>query len=932
MRQILLGLLCCLAFSLTAQTNYNLQLLANVPFPGEQGNDCWGYADSLGREYAIMGTIAATYIYSLEEPTAPVLRARIPGATSIWRDIKTFGKYIYVVADQGADGLLVIDMTQAPATITHEFYKPTVTIGTSSTVLDRAHNLYISQEGLMVLAGTNIYSGAPLFFDLRVSRKQPPFVGASRQVYAHDVYAERNRLYSSDINAGVLTIHDYSVPSAIRALGSVQTTNTFTHNAWPKANDQFVFTTDEVAGAFVDAFDAADPTAIRRLDRFRPDATFNSGSVPHNTHVNGDYLATSWYRDGVILTDALRPHNLIQVGQYDTYPQATGSGFDGCWGAYPFLPSGRLLASDINTGLYIFEPNYQRGCYFEGVVIDSITRAFLGNVRVNFDDRPAQEDFSDANGEFATGIYEEGTYPVTFSRSGYLPKQVSAVMERGVLNFQIIELSAIKPNLFTINAVTPAGVPIPAPEIETTFLTRVSGRNSYNILVGKWGYVTRLLSDTSFVEGTPVTLTVVLQPGYQDEFILDLGWTTTSTAVAGNWERGEPEATTLNSTIAQLGEDVDDDLGELCYATGLAAGNGVGANDVDGGVVTLLSPLFDLRSDSNAIIGFDYHFFNGGGASPPNDTLVVTLSNGADTLVLLRTGSNTQTWTEFRSTPLAGRIAFTDNMQLQVVTADEPTSGHLVEAMFDNFKVISANQPALAVSEDFGCAPFTTTFTVTSLVDNPEFFFNNFDSSGISGNSVTRTFTAPGSYTVFLVTGPADMRDTFRYDDAVRVDPAPVAAFAQAALDLSVSFTNQSTDATSFVWDFGDGITSQERNPVHGYASSGSYQVTLTARAACGNDTTSRSVTVMTSGTREFVEATGLEVLGNPAASTLQLRYSGTSEIDVLLRDALGRVVLTQKLATPGLHDLDVRGLNAGNYFLTVAQAPAQGQLIQVLR
>ena len=70
--------------------------------------------------------------------------------------------------------------------------------------------------------------------------------------------------------------------------------------------------------------------------------------IPHNTHVLGDYLITSYYTSGVTVIDASDPFNLIEVAYYDTSPYSGGT-FDGCWGAYPYLPSGLVLATDSET-------------------------------------------------------------------------------------------------------------------------------------------------------------------------------------------------------------------------------------------------------------------------------------------------------------------------------------------------------------------------------------------------------------------------------------------------------------------------------------------------------------------------------------------------------------------------------------------------------
>jgi PKD repeat protein len=77
--------------------------------------------------------------------------------------------------------------------------------------------------------------------------------------------------------------------------------------------------------------------------------------------------------------------------------------------------------------------------------------------------------------------------------------------------------------------------------------------------------------------------------------------------------------------------------------------------------------------------------------------------------------------------------------------------------------------------------------------------------------------------------------------------PKPVAGFTTAFDGLEVTFTNTSQDATSYAWDFGDGGTSTDANPVHTYAVAGIYTVSLTATNANGTATTTQDVTV-TSG------------------------------------------------------------------------------------
>ncbi len=99
----------------------------------------------------------------------------------------------------------------------------------------------------------------------------------------------------------------------------------------------------------------------------------------------------------------------------------------------------------------------------------------------------------------------------------------------------------------------------------------------------------------------------------------------------------------------------------------------------------------------------------------------------------------------------------------------------------------------------------------------------------------TVRYTQPGSYTVELVAINGNYRDTLTETNFIEVSAPPTAAFSATPSMLEVQFDNQSTAATSFAWDFGDGQTSTERAPRHRYAQSGVFTVVLTVSNACGS-------------------------------------------------------------------------------------------------
>ena len=74
--------------------------------------------------------------------------------------------------------------------------------------------------------------------------------------------------------------------------------------------------------------------------------------------------------------------------------------------------------------------------------------------------------------------------------------------------------------------------------------------------------------------------------------------------------------------------------------------------------------------------------------------------------------------------------------------------------------------------------------------------------------------------------------------------PVPTAIFSTTIDGMDVTFTNSSTDADTYAWDFGDGGSSSDMNPVYTYAANGDYSVSLTASGEGGEDMMTQTVTI----------------------------------------------------------------------------------------
>ncbi|GJM33214.1 MAG: hypothetical protein DHS20C18_22150 [Saprospiraceae bacterium] len=676
-----------LNMSLLSQLDYNVSL-----------NDIWGWADGEGNEYALVGAANGVSIVNVTDPENAVEVAFVPGVTSIWRDIKTWGTTAYVTTDQGADGLTVIDLSDLPNSAPYYYWTPT--LPDVGGVLAQCHNIYIDEFGFAYLAGCNLNDGGMLFIDVASTPGTPIYAGAGPNIYAHDVYTRDNKMYASEIYLGRMGIYDVSDKDNSQLLGSQNTPFSFTHNIWLSDDGNVAFTTDERANAPIGAYDVSDPTDIIELDQFRPIETVGEDVIPHNVHVWNDWLVISYYTDGGIIVDASRPTNLIEVGNFDTFLGVSG-GFSGAWGLYPFLPSGIVLVSDIDNGLYVCDAVYVRACWLEGEVTNAQSGALLDGVEVEIFTSQANQATTDLLGAYETGLATAGTYDVQYSKAGYVPKTISVELENGVLT---IENVALEPILTISGHIVSAenGNSVPNAQIvltdgESDFLalsnedgnfSLVLEPGSFDIIAGAWGYQYTVLTGNDISGNT--SLTIELEEGYQDDFIFDYNWTTDDgDASAGFWERGEPIGTFRNNGIAvNPGFDISTDIGDQCYVTGNGGGNS-GDDDVDDGTVVLTSPVMDLSGYESPELSYYLWWYNdGGNGSDPDDQVAVIVSNGTDEVEIEVVTQSGSAWRPISEFNLVDYITITDNMTVRFVTGDFDPTGHLVEAAVDAFLVV----------------------------------------------------------------------------------------------------------------------------------------------------------------------------------------------------------------------------------------------------
>ena len=176
-------------------------------------------------------------------------------------------------------------------------------------------------------------------------------------------------------------------------------------------------------------------------------------------------------------------------------------------------------------------------------------------------------------------------------------------------------------------------------------------------------------------------------------------------------------------------------------------------------------------------------------------------------------------------------------------------------------------------NETAGTAPLTVKFTDTSTNSPNEWSWEFGDGSTSIEQNPENTFSTEGVYTVNLTAtngnGSSDVKSM-----VITVNRVPTPPVANFIASLTVKFTDTSTNSpTGWKWNFGDGSTSIEQNPVHVYNGEGTYNVTLvTTNAGGSSDVRSMDITVNS-------------VLTPPVANFAADKTEGTTPLTVKFTD-----------------------------------------------
>jgi choice-of-anchor B domain-containing protein len=358
----------------------NVDLLAFMPLAsigGGNGSANWGWTDpGSGREFAIMGRSNGTAFVEITDPVNPIYLGNLPShtGTSSWRELKTYSHYVYIVSDNnGAHGMQVFDLNQLltvttpPVTFAESAHYAGVTIGHTITTNEATGYAYIH--------GSNTCSGGLHFVNIQ-NPLSPVGAGCfSADGYTHDAQClnytgpdvtHQGKELCFAYNTDTLTIVDVTNKAA-----PVQISRTgyagrgYTHQGWLTDDQQYLVMDDEL-----DEQNFGHNTRTYLWDVRNLDAPVLLGyyqgptpAIDHNQFFVGNYLFQATYRAGLRVLDGsnIASGQMSEIAYFDIYPANNNANFNGAWHVYPYFPSGVVIVSGIEQGLFILQPNLSSG-------------------------------------------------------------------------------------------------------------------------------------------------------------------------------------------------------------------------------------------------------------------------------------------------------------------------------------------------------------------------------------------------------------------------------------------------------------------------------------------------------------------------------------------------------------------------------------------
>jgi len=325
-------------------------------------NEVWGYTIN-NSEFAIVGSTAGTHFINVTDPSNVYEAFFVEGGTSdgqiIHRDFHDNQGYLYGVADEGPNSTLqIIDLKDLPNSID--------VVYDSNAFIRRTHNIFIDSSSNVMYAcissGTELPFARLRTFD--ISDPTNPQVIKEYNVVdgfffqqVHDAYVIRDTAY---LNCGpggfaIVDFTDRENPSLLFDLEPQDYPQSgYNHSGWLSEDGNTYIMADEDHGKEMKVFDATNKNELELIG-FLNAGSDSQFSIPHNQIIHENYLFASYYYDGIQVYNMVDPQNITRDFYYETSNIEARESYEGAWGVYPFLPSGNILVTDMQNGLFVLE-------------------------------------------------------------------------------------------------------------------------------------------------------------------------------------------------------------------------------------------------------------------------------------------------------------------------------------------------------------------------------------------------------------------------------------------------------------------------------------------------------------------------------------------------------------------------------------------------
>lgn len=315
-------------------------------------NDVWGFVWN-NKEYAVIGSTEGVHIIDVQSLKQVAFQpGNANGPTIVHRDYKVFKHYLYAVGEEGLAKLQVFDLSYLPDSI-HLVYE----FPNQGFFLSR--NIFIDTATQILYAcmvkSSSIGSHSMQLFSLQQPDAPNLLFSYDGVAPVHDVYVRNDTAYCSSSTYGYEVIDFKQHNANFQKLAELKfyPFQGYNHSSWV-GKDFIGIMADETHGSplkIIDLRNFENPQVVSTVFANEQD----SNSIPHNPFLKNNFALVSYYFDGLQIFDISDPYKPQKVGYYDSYTAPSFKGFGGAWGCYPYLPSGKILLSDMQSGLLVLD-------------------------------------------------------------------------------------------------------------------------------------------------------------------------------------------------------------------------------------------------------------------------------------------------------------------------------------------------------------------------------------------------------------------------------------------------------------------------------------------------------------------------------------------------------------------------------------------------